>query len=184
MGAVLLNVNQRFARLLVAQRNAVMVLMLRDHLVLTDRWRMHGNAFSPVAHFDGGSTILNPDLFASVNPGYRVAAALPGYVGIARHLALLFIYVRVGRPSVDRLHCKLVCIPPHQHLFVSGPMDTLVSNLRYPAAQLAVQIRETRGLTPLQPTQGSCAGYTLTPDSTFPFVCARYGRQSRGVNPQ
>ena len=69
-GCSLLDVDQRLARLFVTQRNTVMVLMLRHHLVLSHGRHVRGDAFAALVHFDGSPAILNPDLFTGIDPGH------------------------------------------------------------------------------------------------------------------
>jgi hypothetical protein len=129
-----LHVDEHFAGLLVAERDAFVMLASSDHLRASYRWRVSGNEFSTAAHFYSAALLANPDLFARLAPGNRIAAALPGNLGISRYLAWLVIGVRVRQTAVHRLPTELIFVPANQHLFASRSMHALVGDFRYPTA--------------------------------------------------
>ena len=70
-----MNVDEHFAGLLVAERDAFVMLASSDHLMASYRWRVSGNEFSTAAHFYIAALLANPDLFARIAPGNRIAAS-------------------------------------------------------------------------------------------------------------
>src|SRR6185312_10080010 len=94
------------------------------------RGRISGNEFSAATHLHSASLLANPDLLARIAPGNRIAAALPGNIGISRYLALLVIGVRVRQTAVHRLHTELIFVPANQHLFARRSMHALVGDFR------------------------------------------------------
>src|SRR6476661_490860 len=110
------------------------MLASRHHLVAPCRGRVSGNEFSAATHLYSAALLANPDLFTGIPPGNRIAAALPGNIGIARYLALLVIGVRVRQTAVHPLHTELIFVPANQHLFASRSVHALVGDFRYPPA--------------------------------------------------
>src|SRR6185312_182310 len=128
----LLHVDERFAWLLVAERNTFVMLAARHHLMVSYRWRVSGNEFSAATHLHIAALLANPDFLPGIAPRNRIAAAPPGNIGIPRYLALLVISVRVRQTAVHRLHTELIFIPANQHLFPSRSVHALVGDFRYP----------------------------------------------------
>src|SRR6185312_1950986 len=107
------------------------------------------NALGSIAHFYPAVVLAHPHLLAGILPWHRIAASLPGDVSITRHLTLLIIAVRIGRSAVDRLQGAPFLTPASQHWLMSRAMYSLISDLRYPAAQLGIKIHQAARL----PTQ-------------------------------
>ena len=124
-----------------------MMLVLRHDLVPSDCLRMNGDALRSVADLNVRSAIPYPYLFACQLPRHRIPAPLPGNVCIARYPALLVIHVRIRLTAADRLHGKLVLIPPEHYLLMSRPVHSLVGDFCDPPAQFGVQVRQIRRLT-------------------------------------
>ena len=101
-----------------------MVFTERDDLMMSRRLGMHRDTFSAVTDFDIASMIADPDLFARIEPRYRVAAAAPGDVCVACYFPLLVIHIWIPQTSIHRLHSELIFIPADHHLLVCCPMDT------------------------------------------------------------
>src|SRR5579863_1022824 len=90
-----LNVNQRFALLPCAQWNVTMVLRRGDHRMLPRSLAVNRDPVAAVMHFDFTPALAQPHLFARIRPRHRVAAALPGNIGIPRDFAKFVIDVGI-----------------------------------------------------------------------------------------
>src|SRR6266436_216853 len=105
---------------------------------------MPGYDLASTEDFHLAALLAHPHLFARIRPWNRVAAALPGYVSIARYLTLFVVNIGIRRPAVHRLHRRTILIPANQHLLVRRAMNAPVGDFRDPAPQLGVQIGEIR----------------------------------------
>jgi hypothetical protein len=116
-------------------------------------------------------------------PRHRIAAALPCHVGVARHAPRLVFGKRVGRSIADCLKRTTLPCPTSYRLLVRCPVDALIGDCPHPFFICALRSSSPLGSLPSNPHRKFRRTY-LTPDSTFPLVCARYAAHSRGLNLQ
>jgi hypothetical protein len=132
-----LGMDQCLSLLPSAQRNASMVFWLGDHRALARSLAANGGALAAVEHFDRGSALAHPYLFAGITPRHRIAAALPGNVRsrpILRSSSSRYGYG--GRPSNG---CRLNrSASQRQHLFMRGAVYALIRHFPYPAVRLRI----------------------------------------------
>jgi len=98
------NVDECLGALLVVCRDADVMIVEHNDLMLSARLRIHCNAFGALTYLDIGAVIAHPFLLAGIAPGLRIPAALPGDEGIASRPAQLVIHRRIRLPSVYRVH--------------------------------------------------------------------------------
>jgi hypothetical protein len=90
----------------------------------------------------------------------------------SRDPAQLIVHVSIGGTPVHHLHGEPILVKPSQHLCARRAVHALIGNLGNPSAQLGIEIGETGRFSSQQSVQ-KITPANFTPDSIFPFVCAR-----------
>ena len=101
---------------------------------------MDGDLLAAIMNFNVVFPVTHPHGKTGVDPRYRVAVALPGYIGITRHLPQLFIDVGIRQPASNGLEMEFFALPSLIHVLMCGAVHALVRDFPDPLPQLVIEV--------------------------------------------